>query len=53
MGRAGNIWARFAFYEIRSRSRLHVCVDLNLDISGRLMKISLLAGYIFFTGVTL
>ena len=36
---------------IPSMSRLHVCVDLSLDLSGRLIEIDLISGCKFFTGV--
>ena len=49
--RPGMVWARFAFSGIPAMSRLHVCVDLSFDHSGRLIDIGLLAGCTFFTGV--
>ena len=49
--RPGTMCAHFASYEVPSMSRLHGCVDLSFDPSGRLMGIGLLAGCIFFTGV--
>ena len=49
--RPGTMWAHFDFSGMSSMSRLHVCVDLSLDPSGRLMEIGFLAGCRFFTGV--
>ena len=42
----GNMCERFAVSGIPSMSRLHVCVDLSLDPSGRLIKIGLIAVFV-------
>ena len=44
--------AHFFLSGIPSMYRLHVCVDLSFDPSGRLMEICLLDGCTFFTGIT-
>ena len=43
---------RFDFYGMPEMSRLHVCVDLILNPSGKLMDIGLLSGCTFSTGVS-
>ena len=48
----GTVCASFAVSGMPSMSRLHVCVDLSLDPYVILIVICLLAGCIFFTGVT-
>ena len=48
--RPGTMWACFDFSEIISMSRLHVCVDLSFDPSGRLTDIDFLAGCTLFPG---
>ena len=49
--RPGTICASFSSSEVPSMSRSHVCVDLSLDMSGRLIEIGFFAGCTFFTGV--
>ena len=49
--RPGTICPSFACYGMPSMSRSHLCVDLSLDPSGRLIEIGLSAGCKFFTGV--
>ena len=46
----GIIWASFATSWMPSMYRLHVCVYLSLDPSGKLMEIGLLVGCTLFTG---
>ena len=48
--RPRTICASFAVSGMPSMSRLHVCVDLSLGLSGRLIVICFLSGFIFFTG---
>ena len=45
--RPGTMRARFPFSGMNAMSRLHVCVDLSFDPSGRFMEIDLLAGCVF------
>ena len=49
--RPGTMWSRFTFFGVLSMSRLHVCVDLSLDLSGRLMEICFIASCTLFTGL--
>ena len=49
--RPGTMWSHFDLSGVSEMSRLHVCVDLCLDPSGRLMEIVFIAGCKFFTGV--
>ena len=45
------MWARFYLSGMPAMSRLHMCVDLSVDLSGRLTEIGFIAGCTFFTGV--
>ena len=47
--RPGTMLARLAFSGMPEIYRLHVCLDLIFDPSGRLTEIGFLAGFIFFT----
>ena len=47
--RPGTISARFSFSGMTEMYRLHVCVDLSLDLSGILMEIGLLAGCTYWS----
>ena len=49
--RTGTICESFSVSRVTSMSRLHVCVDLSLDISGELIEIVLISGCKLFTGV--
>ena len=47
--RPGTMWAHFVSSGMPSMSRLHVCLYLSSDLSGRLMDICLLAYFTLFT----
>ena len=49
--RPGTMCARCSLSGMPAISRLHVCVDLSFYLSGILMDIGLLYGYIFFSVV--
>ena len=49
--RPGTIYASFSSSGVPSMSRSHVCVDLSLDPSGRLIEIGFFAGCKLFTGL--
>ena len=49
--RPGTVCSRFSVSGMPSMSRLHVCVDLSLDLPEILIEIGLIAGCKLFTGV--